>query len=225
MTEAEWLACQKITPMFTHLRRHASERKFYLAGCAAVRLVWKQIREESCRRCVEVAEAYADGAATRTDLARAYGRAESSSWALLQAPGPRRTQADRDYAACRGAVFAAMPQGGHPAAISAMQEAALAGKRGDLWARQCDLLRDIFQPFRPVLVSAASPPAAILSLALAAYTERDPESGWLDPGRLAVLADALEEGGCRDAELLAHLRSEGMHVRGCWALDLVLGRR
>jgi hypothetical protein len=39
-----------------------------------------------------------------------------------------------------------------------------------------------------------------------------------------VLADALEDAGCSDAGLLGHLRSPGPHVRGCWALDLVLGK-
>jgi hypothetical protein len=42
--------------------------------------------------------------------------------------------------------------------------------------------------------------------------------------RLAVLADALEEAGCADALLLAHLRSPGPHVRGCFALDAVRGK-
>jgi hypothetical protein len=48
---------------------------------------------------------------------------------------------------------------------------------------------------------------------------------WSDPQRLAVLADALEEAGCNDAEILTHLRSPGPHVRGCWALDLILGKQ
>jgi hypothetical protein len=42
--------------------------------------------------------------------------------------------------------------------------------------------------------------------------------------RGALLADALEDAGCTDAELLGHLRSPGPHVRGCWAVDLVLGK-
>ena len=46
----------------------------------------------------------------------------------------------------------------------------------------------------------------------------------LDAGRLAVLADMLEEAGCSDADLLNHLRGPGPHVRGCWVLDLLLGR-
>jgi hypothetical protein len=43
-------------------------------------------------------------------------------------------------------------------------------------------------------------------------------------GHLPILADALEDAGCTDAELLGHLRGPGPHVRGCWALDLVLGK-
>ena len=49
-------------------------------------------------------------------------------------------------------------------------------------------------------------------------------TGTLDDARLAVLADAVEEAGCPEEELLAHLRSPGAHVRGCWAVDLLLSR-
>jgi hypothetical protein len=38
-----------------------------------------------------------------------------------------------------------------------------------------------------------------------------------------VLADALEEAGCTDRTLLEHCRG-GLHVRGCWAVDLLLGK-
>jgi hypothetical protein len=43
-------------------------------------------------------------------------------------------------------------------------------------------------------------------------------------GLMPILADALEEAGCGDEELLAHARSGGEHVRGCWVVDLVLGK-
>jgi hypothetical protein len=43
--------------------------------------------------------------------------------------------------------------------------------------------------------------------------------------RLPLMADALEDAGCTDAELLGHLRGPGPHVRGCWALDAVLGKQ
>jgi hypothetical protein len=64
----------------------------------------------------------------------------------------------------------------------------------------------------------------VTSLAAGAYEERSLPSGHLDPLRLAVLADALEEAGCADGGLLGHLRAPGPHVRGCWALDLILGQ-
>jgi hypothetical protein len=48
--------------------------------------------------------------------------------------------------------------------------------------------------------------------------------GLLDPVRLSILADALEDAGCENADVLGHLRSPGPHVRGCWPLDLILGK-
>jgi hypothetical protein len=54
-------------------------------------------------------------------------------------------------------------------------------------------------------------------LARAAYDDRDFE-------RLPLLADALEDAGCPDADLLGHLRGPDTHCRGCPALDLLLGK-
>jgi hypothetical protein len=64
----------------------------------------------------------------------------------------------------------------------------------------------------------------VTKLAQAAYEERTLSAGTLDLARLAILADALEEAGCTDAGLLNHLRAGGAHVRGCFVLDLLLGK-
>jgi hypothetical protein len=56
------------------------------------------------------------------------------------------------------------------------------------------------------------------------YDERELPSCHLDAARLAVLADMLEEAGCTDPLLLGHLRGPGPHLRGCWAVDLLLGK-
>jgi hypothetical protein len=89
-------------------------------------------------------------------------------------------------------------------------------------------LRDIFgNPFRPVAISPAVlawNDALVVRLAQAAYEERHLPEGTLDNSRLLILADALEEAGCTDTDILVHLRSPGPHVRGCWAVDLCLGR-
>jgi hypothetical protein len=75
-------------------------------------------------------------------------------------------------------------------------------------------------------------PAAILAwndgtirrLAEGIYEERQMPERTLDTARLAVLADALLDAGCDNAEILSHCRGPGPHVRGCWALDLILGK-
>ena len=70
----------------------------------------------------------------------------------------------------------------------------------------------------------------MVSLARAAYEERiapNPQCvGWLvlDPFRLWILADALEEAGAEAPEILGHLRRSEEHVRGCWCVDLLLGK-
>jgi hypothetical protein len=91
-------------------------------------------------------------------------------------------------------------------------------------ALQLALLREVgADPFRPP-PRAAGFPHEIVSLATACYAERLP-SGELDAARLAVLSDALEEDGGSDGSILDHLREPGPHVRGCWALDVILGEK
>jgi hypothetical protein len=90
---------------------------------------------------------------------------------------------------------------------------------------QTPILRDIFgNPFRPVAASPAWQTPQVVALAQAAYDQRLLPAGHLDPARLSVLADALEEAGCANADLLGHLRGPGSHVRGCHVIDLVLGK-
>jgi hypothetical protein len=88
---------------------------------------------------------------------------------------------------------------------------------------QCDLMRCIFHsPFHPM------PAIPSVWLAWNDHTIQRIAEAIYDAGdfdRLPVLADALEDAGCGDADILAHCRSDWPHVRGCWAVDLVLGRR
>jgi hypothetical protein len=80
-------------------------------------------------------------------------------------------------------------------------------------------LRDIFgNPFRPASLAPAWRTPAALKLAEAIYDERAFD-------RLPILADALEEAGCNDADILTHCRGGGDHVRGCWVVDWILGKK
>jgi hypothetical protein len=89
--------------------------------------------------------------------------------------------------------------------------------------KQAALFRDIFNPFSASIEATVLTPT-VANLAAVAYEERALPSGELDTARLGILADALEEAGCAGPELLGHLRAPGPHVRGCWAIDLILGK-
>jgi hypothetical protein len=82
-----------------------------------------------------------------------------------------------------------------------------------------NLLRDIFGPlpFRSVNIHASCLTPAVLAIAEAISNESSFH-------RLPVLADALEQGGCANPEILGHCRGPGPHVLGCWVVDLVLGK-
>ena len=84
--------------------------------------------------------------------------------------------------------------------------------------RQTDLLRDIFgSPFRPIVADPAWLTPTAVAIATAIYADRAFE-------RMPILADALEEAGCTNEDVLLHCRSDGQHVRGCWVVDLLLGK-
>ena len=86
------------------------------------------------------------------------------------------------------------------------------------YVAQAILLRDIFgNPFRPVTFSPSWRTSTAASLASQMY-----ESG--DFGAMPILADALQDAGCDSADVLDHCRGPRPHVRGCWVVDLVLGK-
>jgi hypothetical protein len=89
-------------------------------------------------------------------------------------------------------------------------------------ATQAGLLRCIFgNPFQPVTLDSALlkwKDGTIVNLAQTVYDDRAFD-------RLPVLADALEKAGCQAADILRHCRQPGEHVRGCWVVDLLLGKQ
>jgi hypothetical protein len=80
------------------------------------------------------------------------------------------------------------------------------------------VLRDMFgNPFRPATAAHEWLTSTVCGLAEGIYAERAFD-------RMPILADALEDAGCDNADILAHCRGDGPHVRGCWVVDLVLGK-
>ncbi len=84
---------------------------------------------------------------------------------------------------------------------------------------QSYLLRDVFgNPFRPVMLRSSWLTSTVKDLSAAIYGDRAFD-------RLPLLADALEDADCTNADILAHCRGPGPHVRGCWVVDLLLGKK
>ena len=99
------------------------------------------------------------------------------------------------------------------------------GETMRVMSRQAAIFRDVFgNPFRPPVFDPAWRTPTVTALAAAAYEERELPAGTLDTQRLAVLADALEDAGCTNERILVHLRESSPHVRGCWVIDLLLGK-
>jgi hypothetical protein len=79
-------------------------------------------------------------------------------------------------------------------------------------------MRDVVgNPFRPVTFNASWQTTTVKTLAQSIYDERR-------FGDMPILADALEEAGCDNTDILNHCHQPGSHVRGCWVLDLLLGK-
>jgi hypothetical protein len=167
------------------------------------------------RRAVEYAERFADSPAHRSDLSFV----AASAWKGVTAPAT-------------WAAYDSVANEAWRAAYDSSNHAAWAvphSPRLDELRVQAILLRDISgNPFRPAPAIARSWLAwsggTVRRLAAAAYDDRDLPSGHLAMSRPALVADALEDSGCADADLLSHLRSAGPHVRGCYAIDLLTGR-
>jgi hypothetical protein len=222
----------------------ASDRKFRLFACACYRRIRHLLPNPLAAEAVGLAEGYADQLVTEDDLQRADGRLREALH-LIEGPwrasqGPERTallpthdalalayQATRReapkaaYYASSNAylAFAALMNPGVMSWDSGFYRSQRSEERN-----QVTLLRDIFGPlpFRDIRVPAqvlAWNDGCVVRLATAIYEGRE-----FTPERMGVLADALEDAGGDNAEILNHCRLAGVHVRGCFVIDLFTGR-
>jgi hypothetical protein len=241
VTEQEWLAATDPQAMLKFVRGKVSNRSLRLFAVACCRLRWEWLEPGVPRQTVEVAERYADGLATVEELAvaqNAFLNAEvdyrSSSWAYGV------TCADAWIAACslcgkageviqdsvsRKAVEEARCRSITGKAVGRMAKLAVRAAKEAAAATETAILRDVLNHSLFLInLDKLWLTHTIEGLAGAAYFDRTMPAGTLDPDRLAVLADALEDAGCTDATILDHLRGPGPHVRGCFVIDLLLDK-
>jgi hypothetical protein len=198
MNEEVWNDCTDPSPMLTQLSwvGMVSDRKLRLFAVAACRRIWFWLEDPQNELILEAQESFADGQSPQNEIPRARQR-RTCDW-----PG----------------LGVRVDTSGWSFAFSVAQ----ATKRDvgeEEMNVQAALLRCIFGPlpFRPVALDPAWLTPTVANLAHAIYHDRAFHN-------LPVLADALEEAGCHDAHILTHCRQPGEHVRGCWVVDLVLGK-
>ncbi len=217
MTESAWLACTDPHPMLMFLTGRVSDRKLRLFACGCCRRIWHLLTDEQSRKAVEVAERYAEGDLNDDDLNTACAAVGAASMYSLGCPA----------AAAEAAAEATWGHdafgGPYHASLLTYNVSYAVGEAVSESIAQCDLLRDVNgNPFRPVAIAPSWLTPPVVAIARAAYEERALPRGELDLARLAILADALLDAGCPTQTILDHLRSPGPHVRGCWAVDLIL---
>jgi hypothetical protein len=248
VTEAEWLTCDNLSEMLRWLEPRVGPRKLRLFACACCRQNWDDLTDGRYRVAIETAECLADGRVSEADREVASLGLTQAAEALWDAGGELRPSLipywllaadfqvrDAEYCSwlmaeldgqsilCRNESVD--PEGyrgtllgrelgyqmGFPSESSREVEA-------DMRFEQAQFVRDLWgNLFRAVRVDPRWRTADAVGLARGIYEDRAFD-------RLPILADALIEAGCDDESILGHCRGHGPHVRGCWVVDLVLGK-
>jgi hypothetical protein len=233
MTEVEWLDCTDPQPMMELLKGKASDRKLRLFAVACCRRIWNLLTHEQSRRVVEFAERYADGNASVDQMQEA-GNGSYDAYHRCRSEVNRTAEA---AGVCGGfnegiATAAAAVNGIVDTEDAFRSTRYLADNTSEAVGfvaeeqevkqeesqHQAGLLRDIFgNPFHHITIDPSWQTPTVKALTQTIYTDRAFD-------QMPSLAEALEKAGCDNPEILGHCRGPGPHVRGCWALDLVLGK-
>jgi len=211
MTKKEWqrsVDCRDLLHDAESLFcEHPDTRLPRLLACAACRLLWKDLTDPRSRRAVEIAERYSDGDATRKELSAANRDATAAFREARGTPSSQPTGA---------AVKASRPNNLQGAMIETLVH--ISGGRDNPWEEALhSMIHDVFDNrfFRIVRLEPGLRTSTVTALALQMYESRDFSA-------MPILADALQDAGCDNDEVLNHCRGAGPHVRGCWVVDLVL---
>jgi hypothetical protein len=241
MTESQWNSCTDPFSMLEFLRDRASERKLRLLAVACHRRIFQHLKDPpASRKTLEFADRFADGLATTTELRghawgkpggafstvlyKAFDAAHNSLELAAETVRSSVLQHDpvlyKDYQDAFYAAFRIYSPGGSRRIAEAQMPsewiAAGNAARAEEHVAQSALIREIFGPlpFRLLEFDRSRLVPDVVNLAQRIYGDSDFRL-------LPALSHALE-GGAQNAEILDHMRQTSSHVKGCWALDLLL---
>ena len=242
MTEEEWRASESPGELLTAFGTSASARKLRLFGSACCRRLKPHFKDERSALMIEVSDQFAESEVGSDELNVAFEEAGEAQEAIHWEGGDAVDQASAEAVlGLRGgldlsAVFEGIGEVAGSIATTAVWDQIYApgrhwsesnaeerevtdeGRRKE-FIELAILLRDIFgNPFRPVAFAQAWRTDTALAIARGMYESRDFSA-------MPILADALQDAGCDNDDILTHCRDGGAaHVRGCWVVDAVLGK-
>jgi hypothetical protein len=212
-----------------------NHRLLYLMAAAVFRSMQRLVPQRRWRKLLESVEAYADGEVTFDQLKDAHkaGAVDTFKLPAANAAAAHCTHLLLDdYKVDEGADFVS-DAAGYLGAVAAgvLKADAGLGAAQAIWKEpafreakrthervMCGLIRDIFgNPYRTVKTDTGWFTQTATALAHGIYADKAFD-------RMPILADALQDAGCDSADILDHCRGPGPHVRGCWVVDLVLGK-
>jgi hypothetical protein len=239
MTEAEWLTCQDAREMLGRCPHGFSPRKMRLFTVACCRCSRQLLLNADLRAAVDLAEQFADGNASEQEMAAAYRRADT--YAVMSHDG----EAEREiHRWCEAVAVLIATRTGNTDGGDAVWHINRATNRRSIDRKMAELLRDIVgNPYRAMSLVRPHPEWLTPKVleAIPAWPEFDER--WFNPAwltsdvlalargiyaekafdRMPILADALQDAGCDNEQVLNHCRyAKQVHVRGCWVVDLLL---
>jgi hypothetical protein len=214
MTEAEWDVDESSERMLNFLaEQNASLRKLRLFAVSCCQRIQHVLTAEQTREAVAIAERYADGKATLEQL---HGASEAVRLIANNLDGHFQNAAD----AILHCAEEDIRENVMPVTFCAVDALWITTRQDSEKERavQPHFLRDIFgNPFRSLTIDPSWQTSTVVALAEGIYQDRAFD-------RMPILADALQDAGCDNEDILNHCRQPSEHVRGCWVVDLILGK-
>jgi hypothetical protein len=205
MTEAEWLAGIDPEPMLSFIHKTANDRKLRLLACGFCETYKSYLTDWRLSNAIETAYRVADGVARERERNRVFSRAHQDFW---------------DYTG-NGESAVATYACGNREQMMEVPSIAMRAFAFNIYQNPrimaCLLLRDIFEPFRSPSNNPEWLTSSVLALARQMYDSRDFSA-------MPILADALQDAGCNNEDVLSHCRGPTPHVRGCWVVDRLLAK-
>ncbi len=234
MMEEDWFRSANLEWLVEQLlcSRLASDRKFRLYACACCRRAEHLIDHAGIQELLVVVEDFADWLLGKETFKERVSQLRKGIGGITVSDAASNPAGAAREAVIRAAGFVVsysreyyevLDDVPYPSWAAAYARYAVAGtdnkQEQEQEREQLRLLRDIFgNPFRPVAFDPAWRTSTAVAIAQGMYDSRDFNA-------MPILADALQDSGCDNDDILNHCRDEKqVHVRGCWVVDLVLGK-